>query len=68
MGFLTFFSGETIPEKMKEIHNLVLKKTGNEPFGFRIIGGKDAGLSFKASIIHEYTSSLSLVGARPYPY
>ena len=42
------------PPEMKEIHNLVLRKTGNEPFGFRIIGGKDAGLSFKAStsIIH----------------
>eukprot|EP00095_Tigriopus_kingsejongensis_P000219 maker-scaffold55_size446313-snap-gene-1.15 protein:Tk00219 transcript:maker-scaffold55_size446313-snap-gene-1.15-mRNA-1 annotation:"pdz and lim domain protein 1" len=32
---------------MKEIHNLVLSRRANEPFGFRIIGGKDEGLSLK---------------------
>lgn len=32
---------------VKQIHNLVLSRKGTEPFGFRIIGGKDEGLSFK---------------------
>jgi len=32
---------------MKEIHRLTLKRTGKEPYGFRIIGGKDEGQTFK---------------------
>ncbi|TRY67035.1 hypothetical protein TCAL_03471 [Tigriopus californicus] len=32
---------------MKEIHQFVLTKQSNEPFGFRLIGGKDEGLSLK---------------------
>ncbi len=33
---------------VKQIHNLVLTRAStNEAFGFRIIGGKDEGLSFK---------------------
>lgn len=31
----------------KEIHTLCLNKTANEPWGFRIIGGKDEGITFK---------------------
>ncbi len=31
----------------KTIHNVVLNRRSKEPFGFRIIGGKDEGLSFK---------------------
>lgn len=35
----------------KQIHNLVLsRRNRNEAFGFRIIGGKDEGLSFKVSL------------------
>ena len=32
---------------MKEIHNVTLNRTGKEPFGFRIIGGKDQGKTFQ---------------------
>jgi len=32
---------------MKEIHQLTLSRTGNEPFGFRIVGGKEQGRTFK---------------------
>jgi len=32
---------------MKEIHQLTLKRTGKEPYGFRLIGGKDEGQTFK---------------------
>jgi len=31
----------------KSIHNCTLKKAGNEPFGFRIIGGTDQGKTFQ---------------------
>ena len=34
---------------MKELHSLTLNRTGNDPFGFRIIGGKDQGQTFKVS-------------------
>ncbi len=33
----------------KTIHNVVLNRQPREPFGFRIIGGKDEGLSFKVN-------------------
>jgi len=32
---------------MKEIHKLTLRRSGREPFGFRIIGGNDQGQTFK---------------------
>jgi len=31
----------------KSLHNCTLKKVGNEPFGFRIIGGTDQGKTFQ---------------------
>ena len=31
----------------KQIVNMVLNRQGKEPFGFRIIGGKDEGLTVK---------------------
>ncbi len=45
----------------KQIHNLVLCRKGREPFGFRIIGGKDEGLSFKVCL------SKRLLGMAPSP-
>jgi len=32
---------------MKEIHQLTLSRHGDQPFGFRIIGGKEQGRTFK---------------------
>ena len=40
---------------MKEIHNVTLNRTGKEPFGFRIIGGKDQGKTFQ--VITYYNKS-----------
>ena len=31
----------------KKIHNLKLQREGNDPFGFRIIGGVDQGKTFQ---------------------
>ena len=42
-----YYSKRKKAEMVKEIHNLVVNRRQNEPFGFRIIGGKDEGLSFK---------------------
>ena len=44
---------------MKQMHNLVMTKKGgqNEAWGFRIIGGKDEGQTFKVSkIMHQIKS------------
>jgi hypothetical protein len=48
---------------VKQIHNLVLTRNGNEPFGFRIIGGKDEGLSFKVSFekLHNFLENIDFV-------
>jgi hypothetical protein len=32
---------------MKSLHDVTLKRVGKEPFGFRIIGGKDQGKTFQ---------------------
>ena len=40
-------------EMVKQIHNLVLTRShAKEAFGFRIIGGKEQGLTFKVRRIH----------------
>ena len=35
----------------KKIHNLKLQREGNDPFGFRIIGGVDQGKTFQVDYI-----------------
>ena len=40
-------------EMVKQIHNLVLTRShAKEAFGFRIIGGKEQGLTFKVRRLH----------------
>lgn len=45
----------------KTIHNVVLNRRSKEPFGFRIIGGKDEGLSFKVRAKRGKVWSLNFV-------
>ena len=45
---------------MKEIHNVTLNRTGKEPFGFRIIGGKDQGKTFQVFLFTEYLFIMEL--------
>ena len=35
----------------KQIHNLTLNKENTQAWGFRIIGGKDEGQTFKVSCV-----------------
>ena len=46
---------------VKQIHNLVLTRShAKEAFGFRIIGGKEQGLTFKVRRLHMMLYSFSL--------
>jgi hypothetical protein len=45
---------------MKQIHSIVINRKPREAFGFRIIGGKDEGLSFKV----QYSLALRMCGRK----
>ena len=36
----------------KSLHHVSLKRVGKEPWGFRIIGGKDQGKTFQVHLIY----------------